>query len=109
MKDNVLIGKIISFVLGMIIGGILVYSYSYFIPGSSNNSSFGGNPGTPPNGNMDVSSMSDSQLEKMAERAGITKDELKSKLKSGESLRDIMPNRSGSGSVKLQNTSTGSN
>jgi len=109
MKDNVLIWKIISFVLGMIIWWVLVYSYSYFIPWSSNNSSFWWNPWTPPNWTMDVSSMSDSQLEKMAESAGITKDELKAKLESWESLRNIMPNRSWSWSAKLQNTSTWSN
>ncbi|MDD3793621.1 MAG: hypothetical protein PHI37_02325 [Candidatus Gracilibacteria bacterium] len=85
--------KIISGFLGAILGGVIVFSYGYFM--NSNTSNIGpiGN-GTPPgnfgSGSLDISNMSDEQLEKMAERAGITKEELKTKLENGEDMRSLM-------------------
>lgn len=96
MKENIMRDKIISFTLGILVWWVLVYSYSYFIWDKSKEVLGWWNPWTRQMWNFDASSMSDEQLERMATRAWITTDELKDKLEAGESLRDIMPQRTGS-------------
>ncbi|NDK07610.1 hypothetical protein EOM39_00010 [Candidatus Gracilibacteria bacterium] len=108
MKENIMRDKIVSFVLGLLIGGAIVYGYTYFMGDNTQQGPTGG-----PMGNFDSSNMSDEQLERMATRAGITKDELKKRLEAGESLRDIMPARTGSGANmggrREAGTTTGTN
>ena len=80
MKD-----KIISFVIWLILWGIIVYGYTYYTKPTMWNP---GTWGTQPT--MNVESMSDEQLEKMASRAWITVTELKSKISSWEDIRSLM-------------------
>lgn len=88
MKD-----KIISWVIWAIIWWIIVFWYSSFSTETQNNNFW-------PNWmwsmwnelpwiNFDVSSMSDEQLGKMAERSGITVDKLKEKLELWEGIRSF--------------------
>ena len=80
MKD-----KIISFVIWLILWGIIVYGYTYYTKPTM----WGpGMWGTPPT--MNVENMSDEQLERMATRVGMTKDELKKEIESGKDIRTIM-------------------
>ena len=88
MKENIMRDKIISFVLWLFIWWAIVYGYTYFIWDKSLQW-----PTWWPMWNFDSSSMSDEQLERLSTRAWITKDELKKRLESWESLRDIMPAR----------------
>ncbi|MDD5213612.1 MAG: hypothetical protein PHG82_04270 [Candidatus Gracilibacteria bacterium] len=102
MKD-----KIISFVAGIIVGAFLLSGYYYTIGAKSQTSGFaGGQRGQM----MDPKNMSDSQLEKMATRVGMTKDKLKKELDSGKDLRTIIQEkgvnfagRGGSGSTNSGN------
>ncbi len=83
MKD-----KIISFVAWIIVGALLLSGYYYAIwAKAQSNSSF---PGWQRWAMMDPKNMTDAQLEKMATRVGMTKDELKKELDSGKDLRTIM-------------------
>jgi len=85
--------KIISWVLGAILGWAIVFSYGYFTNSNTSNIWPMWNwmpPGNFWSGSFDVSNMSDEQLEKMAERAWITKEELKTKLESWEDMRSLM-------------------
>lgn len=90
MKD-----KIISWIIWAIIWWIIVFWYWQFF--SSNADSIPQMWGWQmwPWWNFDASSMTDEQLSDIAQKAWITLDELKQKLDSGESLRDIMPMREG--------------
>ena len=92
--------KILNIFLGIIIGILIVYGYNYFMHSSSaQNQTM--------KGNFDPSNMSDTQLEKMATRAGITKEELKKRLDAGENIRDIMPSGSRRNSTGTTNSSSG--
>lgn len=91
MQENIMRDKIISFILGLLLGAAIVYGYSSY---SAKNSTFDPNVRWTRWGNFDASTMSDAQLQRMADRAWITLAELKQKLASGQSLRDIMPARS---------------
>jgi len=85
--------KIISWVLGAILWWAIVFSYSYFMNSNTSNIWPMWNwtpPGNFGSGSFDASNMSDEQLEKIAERAWITKEELKTKLESGEDIRSLM-------------------
>lgn len=93
MSENIMRDKIISFVLWILVWWILLYSYTYFIWDKSWDNWIWWANWTRQMWNFDPSNMSDDQLERMAKRAWITKEELKSKLEAGESLRDIMPAR----------------
>ena len=108
MKDNLRSDKIISFVFGLLIGWILVYSYSYITQDKTLGNWW---PVWWSMWNFDASNMSEDQLERMATRAWITKDELKKRLDSGENLREIMPARTWSWSNfswrRWNNSSTG--
>jgi len=95
MKENTLRDKIISFILWILLWWIIVYSYwtytwrwSVMFP-----KQWGLIWTTTWWGNFDAGAMSDEQLERMATRAWITSDELKKRLASWETLRDIMPAR----------------
>lgn len=77
-------GKIISFVAWIFVWAILVWAYHFTIWAWASN--MGWNP--PPM--MDTSNMSDEQLERMATRVGMTKDELKKEIASGKDIRTIM-------------------
>ena len=90
MKENIMRDKIISFVLWLLIWGAVVYGYSYYIS-SKSQVWFPNNWQT--RGNFDTSTMSDDQLQKMADRAWITLAELKKKLDAGENIRNLMPAR----------------
>lgn len=85
MKD-----KIISWILGAVLCGLVVFLYWYI----NNWANWTMWNWVPPSNfwswAFDSSNMSDEQLEKMAERAGITKEELKSKLDSWEDIRSLM-------------------
>ncbi|MDD3145156.1 MAG: hypothetical protein PHV23_03505 [Candidatus Gracilibacteria bacterium] len=103
MKD-----KLISALIGAVLGGLIVLLYTNLISVPSNNT--GPNGSRPAGGSgaaLDVSTMSDDQLEKMATRAGITKDELKAKLDAGEDIRSLMGNQNGNGGGGNQLNSTG--
>jgi hypothetical protein len=89
MKENIMRDKIISFVLWLLLGATIVYWYSSYI---AKNSTFDPNVRWT-RGNFDTSTMSDDQLQRMADRAWITLAELKQKLASGQSLRDVMSAR----------------
>lgn len=91
MKD-----KLISALIWAVLWGLIVLLYTNLISVPSNN--------TWPNWSrpagwswaaLDVSTMSDDQLEKMATRAWITKDELKAKLDAWEDIRSLMWNQNG--------------
>ncbi|MDD2907256.1 MAG: hypothetical protein PHH98_01315 [Candidatus Gracilibacteria bacterium] len=92
MKD-----KIISGILGAVLCGLVVFLYGYINNGANGTMGNGVPPSNFGSGAFDSSNMSDEQLEKMAERAGITKEELKSKLDSGEDIRSLMGGQRGSG------------
>ncbi len=85
--------KIISWVVWVIIWWIIVFWYSSIFTETQNNNSLtnwiwswrNGWPWT----NLDISNMNDEQLENMAERSGITVDELKEKLESWENTRNM--------------------
>nr|MDD3720664.1 hypothetical protein [Candidatus Gracilibacteria bacterium] len=104
--------KIISFFLGVLVGGIIVYGYTYYTTSKTKTSS-GYTASGQTRGNFDPANMTDSQLENLANRAGITKEELKKRLDAGENIRDIIPmggTRGGSGSTRTfnnQNQGTG--
>lgn len=109
-KDNILRDKIISFWAWILIWLVIMATIGYFIwwkwPWK-----FGNNwpmwnentrwqfPSDRTGWNFDPSSMSDEQLERMAKRAWITKEELKKRIDSWESIRDIMPARNWSWSM----------
>lgn len=89
MKD-----KLISALLWAVLWGLIVFLYINITAVSPSN--------IWPNWNMpvrwtwatfDTSNMTDDQLEKMATRAWITKEELKSKLESWEDIRSLMWNK----------------
>lgn len=83
--------KIISFIIWVLVWWVLVFWY-WSLNGNNQPSWQRGVWG--PNAwaaNMDVSTMTDEQLEQMATRAWITLEELKEKLESWENIRDIMP------------------
>jgi hypothetical protein len=82
--SQILRDKIISGVLWIIIWIFWVYTYQYFSNTLSLSSS------SSQKRNFDISNMSDTQLTRMAERAGITKEELKQKIDAGEDIRSIM-------------------
>ena len=86
--------KIISWVIWAIIWWILVFWYSNLFTEGQNNNIWDKNMWPEWNGwvrmDIDSSNISDDQLEKMAERAGISIDELKEKIEAGD---DIKPNR----------------
>ncbi len=86
MKD-----KIISFVIWLVVWWALIYWYMYFIEGDEVNNSAMNN-----RGGIDSSNMDEQQLERMAERIGISKEELKKKLDAWENIRDLMPQGWGS-------------
>ncbi len=88
MKENIMREKIVSFILWLLIWWAIVYGYTYYMWYNSQQ-----RPTWWPMWSFDSSNMSDEQLQRMADRAGITKDELKKKLEAWESLRDIMPAR----------------
>ncbi|MDD4151857.1 MAG: hypothetical protein PHR68_04545 [Candidatus Gracilibacteria bacterium] len=103
MKD-----KLISFGAGILIGALLLSGY-YYIMGPK-----GQGPGNFSGGQrgqmMNPKNMSDSQLEKMATRVGMTKDELKKEIDSGKDLKTIMQekgvnfgSRGGSGTTNSGN------
>lgn len=82
MKD-----KLISFILWIIIWAIWCFTYNSFF----NSNNWWLTPWAwwqPPQ--MDTSNMSDEQLESMANRMWITKDELKTQIDSWKDLRTIM-------------------
>ena len=87
MKD-----KIISVVIWIVVWAVAVYWYLYFVDSNKEN--------TVPVGrwwftrwNFDPKSMSDEQLQRMADRAGISLEELKEKIESWEDISSIMPMR----------------
>lgn len=91
--------KIVSFILWIILGIIITQSYSYFFNQESTS--------WPTNSNIsrektrpNISSMNDEQLEAIAEKEGITIDELKEKSNSGNI--NVRPN-SRAGSWTTQN------
>lgn len=85
MKD-----KIISGLIGAILWWAIVFGYTSIFAKETNTmiapASFSGTTR-----NFDTQNMTDEQLATMAERAGITTEEIKAKLDAGESLRDIVP------------------
>jgi len=85
MKD-----KIISWIIWATIWWIIVYSYGYFM-NNSNTNWFTWSPSWFTKGGFDPSNMSDDQLQRMATRAWISLEELKSKIASWENIRDIVP------------------
>lgn len=76
--------KIISFVAWIFVCAIVVWVYHFTTWNPSQNLW----QNRPPM--MDASNMSDEQLERMATRLGITKDELKKEIASGKNIRTIM-------------------
>ncbi len=81
--------KIISFVAWLLIWGIIVYWYWYFTTSEQPTSNLG-NRWNFTRWNFDPANMTDEQLERMAERAWITKEELKEKIDSWEDIRSLM-------------------
>jgi len=79
--------KIISWILWAILGWTIVFSYWYFM-----NSNIKSNNVWVNTWKIDNSNMSDEQIERMATRLWISKEELKQKIDSGEDLRSIMWN-----------------
>lgn len=85
--------KIISWILGAILGWAIVFSYGYFT--NSDTLNIHPNWVWMPSWNFwswtfDTSNMSDEQLEMMAKRAWISTDELKIKLENWEDMRTLM-------------------
>ena len=85
--------KAISFILWLVIWWVIVYWYWYFVNKDTNQLNDLNRWNRFSRGNFNPSSMSDEQLQKMADRAWITLEELKNKLKSWENIRDLMPSR----------------
>lgn len=81
MKD-----KVLSAIIWGVIGFVIVYGVSYYVSYSSGTST----SGTRGTRSLDPKSMSDAQLERMATRLGISKEELKKKIDAWEDIRDLM-------------------
>ena len=98
MKD-----KIISFLIGVAVWWMIVYGYWYFTNDAwstgwpQENRWFDRQQGGGLNGqqNIDAAPISDEQLESIAQRAGISLEELKTRLDNGEEMTDIIPTRWG--------------
>lgn len=86
-----MVEKIISALLWAILWGLIVFLYMNINTVSSNNILSNWNmPVRWTWATFDVSKMSDDQLEKMATRVWITKEELKIKLESWEDIRNLI-------------------
>ena len=83
MKD-----KIISWIIWAIICWLVIYWYNYYFNTNMSNSK---TSNWFSRWNFDPSNMSDAQLERMATRAWITPEVLKSRIASWEKLSDIIP------------------
>lgn len=82
--SQILRDKIISGVLWIIVWISWVYAYQYFAGALSLSSP--NSQGT----SFDSSNMSDAQLARMAERTGLTKEDLKKRIDAGEDVRSLM-------------------
>ncbi len=83
MKD-----KIISFVAWIFVWAIAVWAYHFILAWNNAQNFWPMWEWNPPSFN--ASNMSDEQLERMATRVGMTKDELKKEIESGKDIRTIM-------------------
>lgn len=87
--------KIISWLIWAIIWWLIVFWYSYFF--NSDSSSYTNNQNSgysnfPQSWNsMDLSNMSDNRLQRIADKAWISLDKLKQKIKNGDDLSELMP------------------
>lgn len=96
MKD-----KIISAFIWSIIWWLIVFWYNYFLNWSNTNNLIQNQPSW----DFNTSNMTDIQLENMATRIGISKDELKAKIDAWEDIRSLMPTRSWSWNFNRENFS----
>jgi hypothetical protein len=76
--------KIISGILWIIVWICWVYGYQYFSGSLSSYSN------SSQKRDFNPSNMSDAQLTRMAERTGLTKEELKKKIDAGEDIRSLV-------------------
>ncbi|MGE4443616.1 MAG: hypothetical protein AB7E37_01315 [Candidatus Altimarinota bacterium] len=97
--------KLISFFIGIGVGAVITLLYSYFFNNTPSQMGPGGGFG---GGNME---MTDERLTQMAERLGMTKDELQKEIDAGKDIRTLMQEKgitpqSGNSSGRTQTRET---
>jgi hypothetical protein len=94
--------KVISFVLWLLIWWTVVYGYDFFM--NNRNTSYRGQTQNQSwtRGSFDPSQMSDEQLQRMADRAWVSVEEMKKRFESWEGMRNGWSFRRGSGSVNRE-------